>query len=105
VAGTIALSPERRWSAAGWLFDWVAEFTAREVGNSALAASIEEIVAENLGWMDVDGLPTDVRATVLFKLRDELVPTAVSELPASMPERERVLSHLRELAELAGASL
>ncbi len=102
MSGTIALTDGVRWSAAGWLFDWTVRFLAGEVGDPGVAANLQEIVKENLGWVDVGALPPAARTTVLAKLRDDLVASADTQLPATLPERQHVLDHLRELADLAG---
>jgi hypothetical protein len=102
MAGTIALSPDIRWSAAGWLFDWTLRFIARQAGDPGVSANMQDVIDENLGWVDITALPREARRTVVKKLRDELVSAAEGQLPATLPERQRVLDHVRELSELAG---
>jgi hypothetical protein len=101
MSGTIALSPDTRWSAAGWLFDWIVRFLVQQVGDPGVSANLQEVIDENLGWVDVAALPTGARRTIVEKLEHELVPAAERELPPTLPERQRVLDHIRELSELA----
>ncbi|MBF8185535.1 hypothetical protein ITP53_07250 [Nonomuraea sp. K274] len=101
MAGTIGLSPDKVWTSAGWLFDWTVRFIAREVDDPRLTAAVDEILRENLGLLDLDRLPVTLRATVLRKLRDDLVPTATATLPDTVPERQEVLNYLGGLAQLA----
>jgi hypothetical protein len=101
MSGTIALSRDTRWSGAGWLFDWVLRFVAREAGDERTAANIQEIMDENLGWFDLATLPAETRGIVAEKLGGELVVTAEATLPGTLPERERVLELLRDLSEMA----
>ncbi len=101
MSGTIALSPDTRWSAAGWLFDWAVRFIAEQVGDPDVSANLREVVDENLGWVDVAGLPSAARHAVVEGLRNDLVPAAERQLPSTLPERERVLDHVRDLSALA----
>ncbi|HEV7465620.1 MAG TPA: hypothetical protein VGP96_04935 [Candidatus Dormibacteraeota bacterium] len=101
MAGTIALSPDIRWSAAGWLFDWTLRFIAQQVGDPGVSATLQEVIDENLGWVDMTALPPEARRTVVRKLRDELVSAAEGQLPATLPGRQQVLDHVRELSQLA----
>lgn len=101
MSGTIVVSPDARWSAAGWLFDWAVRFIAQQVGDPDVSANLQEVIDENLGWVDLTALPADARRTVVEKLKNELVPVAEAHLPATLPERQRVLDHLRDLSELA----
>jgi hypothetical protein len=101
MSGTVALSTDSRWSAAGWLFDWTVRFMAQHVGRADIAADLEHVIDENLGWVDISALPPDVRRGVIKTLQRDLVPAAEGELSNTIPERQRVLDHLRELANLA----
>jgi hypothetical protein len=83
MSGTIALSRDTRWSAAGWLFDWALRFVAREVGDTGLEAMLQEIIKENLGWLDLEAVPCDVRRKGLQKLSDDLLAAAEAELPGA----------------------
>jgi hypothetical protein len=101
MSGTIALSPETRWSAAGWLFDWTVRFIAQHLSDAQASAILQQVIDENLGWIDIMALPDEARRTVLEKLRNDLLPAAEGQLPATLPERQRVLDHIRELSQLA----
>ncbi|GAA3572051.1 hypothetical protein GCM10022419_061150 [Nonomuraea rosea] len=101
MAGAIALSPDKMWTSAGWLFDWTIRFVAREVDDPQVTATVEEILRENLGLFDLDLLPAGLRETVLRKLRDDLVPVAAATLPSTVPERKGVLEYLDGLSRLA----
>jgi hypothetical protein len=101
MSGTIALSHDTRWSGAGWLFDWVLRFVAREAGDERISADLQEIMEENLGWFDLTTLPVEIRRVVTEKLGYELVDAAETTLPGTLPERQRVLELLRDLSEMA----
>ena len=101
MAGTIVLAPDSRWSAAGWLFDWAVRFIAERVGQPEVATELQQVIDHNLGWVDVGALPPEVRRSVVDSLQRDLVPVAEIQLPATLPERERVVEHLGELADLA----
>jgi hypothetical protein len=101
MAGAIGLSPDKIWTSAGWLFDWTIRFIAREVNDPQLTATVDEILRENLGLLDLDRLPAGLRKKVLRKLRDDLVPVAATTLPSTVPERQGVLDYLGGLAQLA----
>ncbi|GAA1614884.1 hypothetical protein ACFQY4_25490 [Catellatospora bangladeshensis] len=100
MSGTIAVTADRRWSAAGWLFDWTVEKLAEELPDAAAAGDMHEIVEANLGWLGLDDLPAGARAEVLRRIRTELVERAERELPDTVPDRPGVLTLLRELIRL-----
>ncbi len=101
MSGTIALAPDARWSAAGWLFDWAVRFMAEQVGDPDASASLREVVDENLGWVDAAALPAAARHAVTEGLRNDLVPAAAGQLPSTLPGRQQVLDLVRELSALA----
>lgn len=101
MGGIIALSPDTRWSVASWLYEWVARFIVQHVDDPGVAAKLQEVIDENLGWVEIPELPSEVRRTILEKLRNELVPAAESQLPATLPDRQGTLELIRKLAELA----
>ncbi|MFI5890914.1 hypothetical protein ACIA5D_12440 [Actinoplanes sp. NPDC051513] len=98
MAGTISLSPEKRWSVAGWLFDWTVEFLAGRVVEPELRASLQEIVDENLGWLGLGDFGPDPEREMRALLRDEVVEAADTAFGADMAGREAALGHLRDLA-------
>jgi hypothetical protein len=100
MAGLVDLGPQRRWSAATWLFDWVVNYIARTVDDPELSAQLRVIVDANLGWFGLDEVPPNLRDRVLTVLRDELVPAAQAELPPGMRARDEVIGNLRRLADL-----
>jgi hypothetical protein len=101
MAGTVKLAPDDRWTAASWLFDWTIESLARASADSEFAATLRQIVKENLGWLDMSSLPTVQRSEALSFFSGRLVETAERQLPADLPGRPRVLAHLSELSTLA----
>ncbi|MEV4417452.1 hypothetical protein [Catellatospora sp. NPDC049609] len=100
MSGTIAVTPDRRWSTAGWLFDWTVEKLAEDLPDTAAAADMHEIVEDNLGWLGLADLNPDTRAEVLRRIRTELVARAEQELPDTIPDRPAVLQLLRDLTRL-----
>jgi hypothetical protein len=100
VAGTIAVSPEHRWSSASWLFDWVLRTVAEQAGDPELTARLTEITDHDLGWLGLDELPDRHRqafTTVLLRLPD----LAEEGLPPDLPSRGRTVDHVRTLTRLA----
>ncbi|WP_433375316.1 hypothetical protein ACQPZX_05705 [Actinoplanes sp. CA-142083] len=98
MAGTISLSPQERWSVAGWLFDWTVEFLAGRVAEPELRASLQEIVDENLGWLGLGDFGPDREREMRGLLRAGVVEAADLTFGADLADREAVLGHLRELA-------
>ncbi|WP_344837176.1 hypothetical protein [Kribbella ginsengisoli] len=91
------------WSASSWLFRWVLTRLADDAGlDRRLESALREIVDENLGWFSLEELGPIDRSMVRSWLADRLVADAVDRLPVELAEREAVLGHLAELAELAG---
>ncbi|MFF5291270.1 hypothetical protein [Paractinoplanes globisporus] len=99
MAGTISTGPDRRWSAAGWLFAWTVEFLAERVAEPGLRASLEEILNENLGWLGLGDYGVDEEREMRGLLRNEAVSTANATFAADMAGRENVIDRLRELAD------
>ena len=102
MAGTIAVSPEHRWSSASWLFDWVLRTAAEQAADPELTARLTEIVDNNLGWLGLDELPDRQRqafTTVLPRLPD----LADQRLPPDLPSRGGTVEYLRTLSRLAAA--
>jgi hypothetical protein len=64
MAGTIAVSDGDLSSAAGWLCDWAVRFRAQDFTDPGVAADLDEIVRENLDWLDIQELPEPARTTV-----------------------------------------
>jgi hypothetical protein len=103
MAGTVAVAADKRWSATGWLFDWVLEAIATDLGDTPVTARIREIVDENLGWLGVDTLPEPERTRV-FDTLAALPARAQTQLPETVPERDTVVRYLHDLAALAAAA-
>jgi hypothetical protein len=101
MSGTIAVTPDKRWSAAGWLFDWTLEALARDLSDEAARQHLREILDNNLGWLSLDDLPPAARAEALSKITTSLVQEADASLPGSVANRPAVLDLLRELARTA----
>lgn len=101
MSGTIALAPDVRWSAAGWLFDWTVGFLADRTTDPRAAAILREAVDENLGWFAVDECEPDTRVELRDILHRRLVPVAEEQLPPTVPGRSDAIAMLQQLAELA----
>jgi hypothetical protein len=102
MAGTIAITPEDRWSAATWLFDWTVEFLADRVADPKLRDGLNEIVAENLGWLGLGDFGPDAEGEIRRLLSAELVSAAGIAFSETMPNRAGAINHLRDLAEAVG---
>ncbi|MBU2670513.1 hypothetical protein KOI35_44135 [Actinoplanes bogorensis] len=101
MAGTISLSPEQRWTASGWLFDWAVEFLAANVTEPGLKAGLEEIVTENLGWLGLGDFGPSAEREMRTLLRTNLLAAADGSLPPDMDGRRSALDLLSELAAAA----
>jgi hypothetical protein len=97
MAGTIAVAPDRRWSAAGWLFDWTLEFLAGRVTDPKVAAGLREIISENLGWVGLDDFGSEVAREIRALIQQDLVAAADQQLPADMAGRSEAMELLSEL--------
>jgi len=103
MAGTVSLSSDVRWSAASWLFDWVLKTLALSIEDRELAASLIEIVDENLGWLSLDDLSEEERAKIKQVAQKTLMKTAEQEFPKTMANRAQVIEHVRELIDMISA--
>jgi hypothetical protein len=101
MSGTIAISPDVRWSAAGWLFDWTVEFLADKVADPDVASDLREIVTENLGWLGLDDYGPEARAELRDIMQHRLLAAANENLPQTVPNRPAVIELLQELADKA----
>ena len=81
------------------IFYWVVDAAADRVPDGGAAAVLREVSEHNLGWLDVDDLPTSARKALLHTLA-ALPDVARRELPSS-PARQHVISRVQELAVLA----
>ncbi|GIH05100.1 hypothetical protein Rhe02_31670 [Rhizocola hellebori] len=101
MSGTIAVTPDKRWSAQGWLFDWTLESLARDLSDETARQHLREIVDENIGWLGLADLPPAARAEAFDKITTRLVQEADTDLPGTLPNRPAVLDLLRDLARMA----
>jgi len=99
VAGTVAVTPENRWSAAGWLFDWTLEFLAERVADPQLKDELHEIVAENLGWLGLGDYGSDAEQEMRALIRAHLVSEANQQFSPTMANRDGALRLLQDLAD------
>jgi hypothetical protein len=104
MAGTIEVRPKVYWSAASWLFYWILQDLIRTVRDPATVRVLEEIDRENLGFLALHQLSDAGRAEVLGAITGSLVDHRDRIMPPSLPGRDHVLEHLRELVELARES-
>lgn len=101
MSGTISFSPDARWSAASWLFDWVLKTVAGRVDDAELAAELSKIADDNVGWLGLDDLPSDQSADVRRTIRESLRSAAEQGLPSTLTGRDDTLNHLDDLVRLA----
>jgi hypothetical protein len=99
MSGTIEISPQTRWSAAGWLFDWTVGYLASHVADPEVAAGLREIASDNLGWLGLDDYGPAARADLASIITGQLVPAADSTLPQTIANRPAVIDLLRALAD------
>ena len=79
----------------------VARITA--LSDWPLIVEVREAAEENLGWFSLQDRPPEQRDQILAVLCRSLLPAAERELPADLPNREGVLTHLRALVDLCCA--
>ncbi len=104
MSGTIAISPDARWSAAGWLFDWTIEFLASNVTDDRLADDLREIARENLGWLGLDDFGAEAGTQLRDLIGHRLVAAAEAQLPSTVPNRAAVIDLLRDLSSSVSGS-
>ena len=100
MAGLLVLKPGADWSATGGLFDWTLGFLMQRVTAPDAVDRLREVVDNNLGSLWLADLPAEARAQAVTQLRDNLVETGRRELPDG-EQKDEVLKHLQELADLA----
>jgi hypothetical protein len=93
--------PKVAWSASGWMFDWVANFLADNLGDPDAAAIIRERIEANLGDLDLEKDLAPKTKDALVLLASTLVPYSRQRLPSTMANREGALGLLEQLAALA----
>jgi hypothetical protein len=103
MASTLSLSPDQRWSAASWLFDWVLRTIAHGVADLELSAFLIGVIDENLGWLSLGDCSDQQRGMIKRFVNQSLLPTADSELPADLPNRKEVLRRVHELVDMVSA--
>jgi hypothetical protein len=101
MSGTIEVSPNVRWSAAGWMFDWTVSYLAEHASDPQVAPQLREIVSDNLGWLGLDDYGPSARADFAGIITKQLLPAAESTLPATISNRASAIGLLGELVELA----
>ena len=99
MAGTIAVTPDTRWSAATWLFDWIVMFLADHVEEPKLQAALREIVDENLGWLRLSDFGPEAERELRNLLGTRLVGEADSTFSETMPNRADAIAYLQQLAD------
>jgi hypothetical protein len=102
MSGTIAISPDTRWSASGWLFDWVVGFLAERATDANVAGSLREVVEENLGWLGLGDYGPEADRELREVIRTQLLAAAEERLPGTVPNRAAALDLLRDLTDQVG---
>jgi hypothetical protein len=101
VAGTVAITRDDLWSVAYWAFHWVVDYLIDHVGDADIVSRLREIEDNNLGWVGLDDFSVEQRQKILPILQHEIVPDAERRLVPQDPDRERAISVIRELADMA----
>lgn len=105
VAGTIAITRDDRWSVASWAFHWVVQYLIDHIDDADAVRRLREIEEYNLGWVGLDDFSEQQRRKILHLLQQEIVPDAEQRLLPQDPARERAISTIRELADMARFSI
>jgi hypothetical protein len=102
MSGTVFLTKDNVWSAGSSPFRWAMEFLALTFkGNIYIFAVVKAIDEENIGQIDLDEFTPDNRHLILEALSTKLVPDARERLPKNMEYRDKYISFLQELADMA----
>lgn len=101
MAGTIAITRDDRWSVASWAFHWVVQHLIDHVDDGDAVSRLREIEEHNLGWVGLDDFSVEQRQKILHILQREIVPEAEQRLLPQDLDRERAISVIRELADMA----
>jgi hypothetical protein len=103
VAGVLRVGPEKSWSVAGWLFDFVVRTFAATSDDADLRARLREIATANLGYLDLSDCTPEQRSEITSWICDSLLDVAERELPTEMPgvSRPATMQSLRELVAMS----
>ena len=101
VAGTIAITQDDRWSVASWAFHWVIQYLIDHVDDADAVRRLREIEEYNLGWVGLDDFSEQQRRKILHFLQQEIVSEAEQRLLPQDVARERAISIIRDLADMA----
>jgi hypothetical protein len=101
MAGIIVVRPNAQWSAASWLFYWVIRDLSTTVRDTATVGKLQGIEREHLPGLRLSDLPDGPRREVLTALCRSIVDHGARSLPVDLPNRNDILNHLQELADIA----
>jgi hypothetical protein len=100
----IKVAPDAVWSASSRLSRYVLRTIAAETSDKELAANLMEIHDENLPGLSLLDLPDAQRSEVERIIRDRLVARTEQELPPTAQNRDQIVDHVRDLADMLAAS-
>lgn len=101
MAGTVKSPEGQLWTAASWLFDWVVREVASELSDRELAARLQDIADNNLGWLGLAEFTDEQTKQILEVIRSSLLPAAQRGLPQEIKDRDRALEHIQTLVDLS----
>jgi hypothetical protein len=100
----IEVAPDTVWVTSSRSFRSVLRSIAAETTDQELIATLMEIHDENVPWLSVPDLPDAQRSEVERIIRDRLVTRTEQELPPTVENRDDLVDHVRELADMLAAS-
>lgn len=102
MAGTIKVRPGTLWHSSSWVFYFVLESIAADVGDAQLVERLREIDDQHLGFLSLPDLPGPQRAEVELTIRDRLIRRVEHDLPETEHKTE-IVEYIRGLVDvLAG---
>jgi hypothetical protein len=103
MAAIIRVAPDAVWATSTRMFRAVLRSIAAETSDKELAASLMEIHDEHLPGLSLPDLPAGQRSEVERIIRDRLVARTEQDLPATVQDRDQIVGHVRDLADMLAA--
>jgi hypothetical protein len=103
MAGDIYLDG-KVWSASSWLFDYVVERIADEIGESQLSLKIRDIITNNLGLLKLADFGPNDQRLILAAISERLVSLADRDSDPHLANRREVLARIADLVTLGRAT-
>jgi hypothetical protein len=104
MAGSFEVESGKLWNVPGWLFYDTMAVLSDLLAGTDLAARIDEVEANNLGWFSMKELSVEERETLRQAITDGLLQGMESLIPKDYANRGQVIDIVKELVRLASGS-